>query len=317
MTYVRAVLRRLFGPQETVAEDNPAPPGDPAAPWRGPISQIQSTAKWLIGAFAAVGTVLVAGSQLADLGAVEDSDRLVLAFVAVGLSVSGIGIAVWSLGSVIAPQPPVSTGDLVRLAAKRGLFGRMLATSPELLQEQASSVEELHRKLIQARRDRNAAKAAFAAAPKDPATGAHFAACDRTVQDLRTVAAQLRPIGAYSAARDAFDRARIVAFLGAGLVAAGAAIFAYAAHPPAPAPAAASALDPVPSRAVVRLTDDGRRRLAPAIGTGCTGDLPVLVLSGSPDAYDVVLVAERCRPARFRLTPTVGTVTATDTALPD
>jgi hypothetical protein len=67
-------------------------------------------------------------------------------------------------------------------------------------------------------------------------------------------------------------------------------------------------VNPIPSQVLVRLTDEGRRRLIGVVGDGCTGDISALV-SGSHEAWDVVLVDDRCSTARFALTagtPTGG-----------
>jgi hypothetical protein len=309
MTWIRIPrpFRAASSSPPPAAADSVPTAVDHNASWRGRIGEIQSTAKWLIGAFAATGTVLVAGSQLSDLGEVTDPDRLALAFVGAALALVGIGIAVWSLGNAVSPQAPTSTGDLVVLEQKRNsLFGKIVARSPELLQEQATSVAELHKRLVAARVRRLAAEEKRDADPKNARAAAEYAACDRRVQDLRTVAGQLRPIGAYSAAHDAFRRARIVGFAGAALVAAGATIFAYAAHPSKAQAAAVAAVNPVPSEVILRLSDEGRGRLTGVVGVGCTGDVAALVLSGGPQVWDVVLVDERCPAARFTLTADLG-----------
>src|ERR1700719_2870994 len=67
-------------------------------------NRIRDSAKWLLGAFAAVGALLAAGLQLADLGklASDRSDhRLQWAVVGVGAAVLGIGIAIGAAASVI------------------------------------------------------------------------------------------------------------------------------------------------------------------------------------------------------------------------
>jgi hypothetical protein len=114
----------------------------------------------------------------------------------------------------------VTTGDLVVLEQIRNsLFSKIVARSPELLQEQATSVADLYELLLAARRRRLEAEKKRDAHPGNALAAARYATCDRKVQDLRTVAGQLRPIGAYSATHDAFRRARIVGFVGAALVA--------------------------------------------------------------------------------------------------
>jgi len=73
---------------------------------------------------------------------------------------------------VIAPQPRFTTGDLAALAQEPGhLFNRVMIRSPELLQEQATSVADLHQKLIEARRQRLKAEEARDAHRSFPGRG--------------------------------------------------------------------------------------------------------------------------------------------------
>jgi hypothetical protein len=274
------------------------------------IDAIQSTAKWLMSAFAAVGAVLVAGIQLADLRTADRGSPLALALAGVTACVVGLGLAIWSLGNVIAPRIPTTTGELARQAAdRRSSFARLIEGSPELLQEQADSVAHLHQRLVETRRERHRADQRKLADPGNPAAAAEFARLDAAVQDLRTVAAQLRPIGAFVAARDAFLRARRVAFVGAALVAAGVVAFAYATTPRT-ASAAAPVVPPSPSAVSVHLTQQGRSLLAGTLGTACPQDFRGIALARDGETYDVVVNDPACSTARLRLTPALGVLTA-------
>src|ERR1700757_5129576 len=67
--------------------------------------QVRSTARWLIGAFAAVGALLVPGLQLADLGALTGS-RLAWALVSAGVGLAAVIIAAAAIARVLSVKPP-------------------------------------------------------------------------------------------------------------------------------------------------------------------------------------------------------------------
>lgn len=303
-----ALSAMVGGADSTPAATAPAPPADAAAPWRERIAQIQSTAKWLIGAFAAVATVLVAGSQTSDLHGLAGRD-LGLAITGVALGTLGVLIAIGKLSAVIAPRPVMSTGRLAALEAdSSSSFAKLIDESPELLQNQATSVAVLHGDLVKARQDRYDADQSLQAAPGDKQALKAYAAADQRVQELRTVAGQLRPLGAYCEARDVFTRARRWSFGGAALVVGGVALFAYAAAPDDDAPG--PALPPTPSRATLELTTAGRAQLAEALGARCPARPAVVVLGRDKNDYDVVVTEPGCSSVRLTVTPAIGSVIA-------
>jgi hypothetical protein len=94
-------------------------------------------------------------------------------------------------------------------------------------------------------------------------------------------------------------------------------MFAYASHPAATGEATESALSPVPSRALLRLSEEGRRRLAGVVAESCAGDISVLVLADTKaGSWDVVVVDPRCTAARFTLSPSMGDLLPQERALP-
>jgi hypothetical protein len=73
--------------------------------------QIRDAAKWLIGAFAAVGAALIAGSQLSSIGKLTvcahftlECDRLWLALIGAAVGLGGVVWAIWIGVSLLTPD---------------------------------------------------------------------------------------------------------------------------------------------------------------------------------------------------------------------
>lgn len=72
---------------------------------------IRDSAKWIIGAFAAIGAILVAGSQLSSIGSLPvgwptslANARLWLAVLGAALSLSAVVVAIWGCVQVLVPS---------------------------------------------------------------------------------------------------------------------------------------------------------------------------------------------------------------------
>jgi pimeloyl-ACP methyl ester carboxylesterase len=287
MGWLTLLLRGAASQAAPTAAPAPAAPSiaDPTASWSSAIDQIRVSARWILSSFAAVGAVLVAGSQLSDLGALEGS-RLALSLAGALAALVGIGLAVGGMSAVLTPRA-TTLSDLCRMERDgSSAFSKQLAESPEWLQEQADSVAQLHERYVAARVKRQQAKQALDEVPDDPARAKDYRLADECVQDLRLVGMQLRPIGGYYRVRAAFLRGRRLAFVGATLVAVGMLAFAYAAHPEQDG-ADDVALGSAPAAATLSLSGDGATRLADVLGEDCVGPVAVLVLDGAPTSYDV------------------------------
>src|SRR3954454_17797218 len=95
-----------------MADDDDKPKEAPPSPAFAAIERARDLAKWLIVAFGAIGTTLVAGSQLADIGKI-DGWRLAAAFAGLVLGLVGIAIAIWYAARVLAPDD-LSLNQLAR-----------------------------------------------------------------------------------------------------------------------------------------------------------------------------------------------------------
>jgi hypothetical protein len=67
------------------------------------ITNIREAAKWLLTAFAAVGAVLIAGTQLSNIGSL-DSWRALIAGLALLIAFSGVAAAIWLTTTIITPH---------------------------------------------------------------------------------------------------------------------------------------------------------------------------------------------------------------------
>jgi hypothetical protein len=112
------------------------------------INRVRDAAKWLIGAYASIGAVLVAGLQLTKLGQIEDHTRLLVAVVAAFGGLVAVAVAIWKVANVLAPVT-VKASDL----AEGTEVDKMTVETPLLLQAQADSLVDLQQKYVNALHD--------------------------------------------------------------------------------------------------------------------------------------------------------------------
>ena len=120
-----------------MADKEPAQPADPVL---AGIDRLRETAKWLLGAYAAVGAALIAGLQLTSLGSVEDDARLYAAIILAAVSLLLVFYAISKTGGVLAPVA-VEESDL----EPNSKVGQMVQATPSLLKGQATDIANLPR----------------------------------------------------------------------------------------------------------------------------------------------------------------------------
>jgi hypothetical protein len=286
---------------------DPTPTGNQYA---DAVGRLRTTAQWLIGAFGAVGTALIAGIQLKSLGGVHGTALTETIFsIAVGLI--GVAAAIWATSNVLIPIA-ASPGALLggrefrkvreQVQQDATLLRDLADTLPELVAARTTSLEQSR-----------AAYAAMVAAPNDQALrDAYAVAEDRRKRIGRTID-DLVDLGIFLRLREVFVAARAWMVVGALLAAAGAIGFVHFSNAP-PKKAAAGAAPPGPavtSPAVVtlHLTAEGARLLRQALGQGCPiATVRAAIVGGSAAAPEIVTLPRRgCRARRLTLTPGLGT----------
>lgn len=245
------------------------------------IERYRDLAKYLVGIFAAVGGLLVAGTQLSSLGQLswdDDRARLMTAVIALALALVAVILVLGRAVSILRPLELAladvadESGPRTAIEARPTLLGgaRDVKTVAALVDPNNEAVDA-------------AARARWSA-----------------------VAAGIVEYAAYREMQRRFDVARMAMLAYAVLAAAAIALFAWAANPPDdPADAVVA---PAAAQVQVALTDAGREAFAGALGARCVKrPLAALVVGGTRrEPLLVALPRAGCAPAQFTLPPVLG-----------
>jgi hypothetical protein len=213
---------------------------DAADPWHGlpspleAVSDMRSTAKWIVGAAAAVGAVLIGGAPLTAVGRVHGPGSAVAAYAGLVVGLAGVGWAIWHVTDALIP--PVTTLSTLSSPQMAGLRAQIDADPGAFYGPFGSSVGDLQRTGLLF--DRAAVRAAAMLAEElDPVRRRRLEQGHAdAVANASQVRARLRWMLALAHAwrvRDQLRRARLHAFAGAAVAALGAVIFvaATSGHP--------------------------------------------------------------------------------------
>lgn len=284
----------------------PSPPGNPFLP---ATTQLREVAKWLIGAFAAVATVMLAGTQLSSLGALstEDPTRLVVAVSAAVVVVAATTGAIYQLSTVL-PLDFSGIHGLVEesreqpmrdvLAADSGYRAGRANVAALLADYEAARLRDRR-----ARHARGALELEVAEAP-EPSEQLE-ARLARAVKLEELAAAEAKALNAnvtalvqmkgYLNVRRRFDSARTAVLWLAALAAAGIITFAWAANPSEAGPAAGAAIAPRPVEARLVLTPSGVNELGALLGQACAqgaaeSGVRVVAMDADGETADVMVL---------------------------
>ncbi|TCC32645.1 hypothetical protein E0H75_42655 [Kribbella capetownensis] len=276
-----------------------------AAP--GPTSaadRIRETAKWLTVSLAAIAGVLVAGSQLSDLGSLDShSHRLYLAIAA--LAVAGLATAAILMANVWVATTPAHTLTFLA-SSKRKPSGVTAILKDTVFLGGLTTVESLKTEYEKALQEQQDAYNGIAdPALITPAEVSRISTANARATGLNQITIGLLSSVAYAWIAFRWRRAAAV-LLVAGLVAAASiATFAWAATPPASAKESAATPAQVdsPTPVTITLTPAGQQALKTAIGN-CDPTRPFngLKLAAGATGVDVVILRQgqtTCGPARF------------------
>ena len=283
------------------AKEPPALTGVQAAEDR-----VRETAKWLIVAFAAVGTTLIAGSQLSDLGTLQAGTiRFWVALAGVMVALGAVVAAIVSVSQVLVGDP-VSLGGLSEGAGRLSKIREQLEADEALVPD--GSVSHFRVRYLNARAAQREAYEAYQASPSnDTQTTAQLA--DANARFRTAEAANILEVARFLAVAGAFRRARFWLAGSAAVAAIGVVAFAAAANPAGGRRVIAFS---VPGRAVLQLSARGSELLAAQAGRSCQRRrLDVILLGVGGAGADVVTQpAPGCRSVRLTVSRPIGSVRA-------
>lgn len=218
-----------------MTESSPGPDASSSSPGSPPqlpspldaVPDMRATAKWILGAAAAVGAAILGAAPLAAIGKVHGTTHTVLAYLGLVVGLAGVGWAIWHTAEALIPPltTPLSLdeepglNDLRRKIAREptayyGPFG----TSMEGLQQQYQYHARIARILADELADED-----------DPARKKvlqrQWRAAQVTVAAARSRMQALLELAHAWQVRSQLRAARLQALLGAAVAAAGAVLF--------------------------------------------------------------------------------------------
>jgi hypothetical protein len=271
---------------------------DALAGIHGAADRIRETAKWLTVSLATAGGVLIAGSQLSNIGKLQpSSSRFMVAVIGGGLAAAATVTILW-FAIWVATTPAVSLTTLVT-KPPAGLGG--ILTDRRFLGGNAS-VTELDDSFEAALNARKAAEVAYAEKPDVTHEDAAKAANAKVVSLSDTVQSLLAAV-TYMRLAYRWRRAGAALLACGVLAAAGIGAFAWAANPPddVKASMATPSVLTTPETVTVTLTAQGQKALSNALGRHCaaTSTLRALNLGATSAGPDVLIQQQGCNATRF------------------
>jgi hypothetical protein len=258
------------------------------------IDYLRGNVKWTLVAFGAIGTTLLAGSQLSNLGKFAVTDlrlwvALACAFVALGTASYAVYLALKVAYTGHTEFYHLDASDIAH-AEK----------NPALL-EGFGKVADLKAAYEKAVADRHSA---LTAPVKDikliESNQTWFEYLDNLVDD---VVSYVR----YNRIREQAEKTRVELTVTSIIAAFALVGFAWAANPKVES--SSIVLQSPPSEATLSLTATGKLVLTPLLGAHCTAldHIPVVVISVAASGNDVVSVKSKdCALARFTITDALG-----------
>ncbi|MFH9571927.1 hypothetical protein ACH4MG_15420 [Streptomyces sp. NPDC017454] len=107
------------------------------------VPELRAAARWMIGAFGAVGAALVGGGPLVAVGKVHGLDEALVAGAALLVVLAGVSLAVWQVSRVLVP--PLTTTATLASPALRGLRQMIDAAPADFFGATATGVDDLLR----------------------------------------------------------------------------------------------------------------------------------------------------------------------------
>lgn len=290
-------------------EAAPPPPTFPAE------DRIRETAKWLVVSLAAVGAVIITGTQFSSLGSVQ---LWTPRFWAVLIGAIFAAAGAWQILQAavsIATTPPVTLQTLQKLP-KAGM-----AQQTALQEGIEGGIEDLVEDYKDAVDARDSAIHAHLDNPGNQGARTDAEVANARAIHLTYIVRNVLRIGSYESVAEKWKEASRSIAWGSGISLLGLLIFIWAVNP-SPAAKASEAGPAVVGEAAPRtleLSPDGQRALATELGDECDVEQPLEVahLASTAAGPDVLVVQEGCKQVRLIVTDRWGDLKEPPPALPE
>jgi hypothetical protein len=266
-----------------VADVTASPQPDPGGV-QSAIDRYRDLAKYLVTVFAAIGGLLVAGTQLSTIGSLqwpENLGRIVVGGVGFLIAILAAAVIIWKALNVL--RPVEMSFDKVVAKAQAG----KVEIPAELLRPYGS-IGRLALLIDMSEQG------------------------SPTQEGLLDQAAEVVDKASFDEIAGRFHVARFWMLGGALVGTVGIVAFVWGANPPK-SETADPIVRPVPTEVVVALTKTGREVLGDSLGKGCDGHrINAISVGGTENNPRVVTLAQHgCKLAQFSLPPNWGKATST------
>jgi hypothetical protein len=258
------------------------------------IDNLRGNVKWTLIAFGAIGTILLAGSQLSSIGKFALSDlrlwaAVIFAMVALVAAVCAVGSALSVINTGYVEFDHLDQTDIA-----------YLERNPAMLEGFRShqNLKQWHDNCISER---------FEIISNANVNADDFANNTIWFKYLDGLVDAVLSYVQYDRIRKQADKSRTEILWASGIAAVGLLGFAWAANPK-DEPATVVLHSPA-AEAALTLTDRGRAVLGPVLGGICIKQdkIPVIALSIAPTGSEVlILKSKECNLARFTITDALG-----------
>ena len=200
----------------------------PDSPFDSSMQRIRDAAKWLIGAAAAVGAALIAGSQLSNIGQLPVGVRLVAAVAGVVVALVSVVIAIWVSVQILLPVGVTLTDLAEHWDADDRADVRFFQRYPRQLgYDSPAALIDARQKALAAQRAKPKKSGLFGRGTTPDAEAAQ-ARVDEIDARIRTVLQTAQ----YEILKDEFGRVLRKLLAASAVAAVGIIVFAWAANPP-------------------------------------------------------------------------------------
>lgn len=280
------------------------------------IDRLRETAKWLIGAYAAVGAAIIAGLQLTSLGKVEDPTRFWVGAIAAAVALIAVVAGISKIATVLAPVK-IEAADL----GPGSDAEKMVHATPTLLKGQAATLADLQSQYETALSEFQDKRATARGALDDPAerTTAEGAAeqARSRMMALFDPLDGMRKLVLFERVQQRYDDAKRALGVAAVVIIVGVITFAWAANPSEESQAEAKARQHGPTLEAPSLVTVSVSKIRPSLavlrkrlGKNCDlSEVRALIVGGTAAAPEVVTLPDGdCEVERFAASENIGIV---------
>ncbi len=285
--------------------DGTAETTGPVEDWRRAVESLREVAKWIVVAFAGVGTAILGVLPVAGVSKLHSATGIALAVVGALLALAGVAIGVWATSEVLTPR--VST--LTTVAARADVATAIAQDPATYLGAAGATVDEFAKDLSGWQRTLRELQEQRGADPiAESQRREAIDAAALNVENRAVIARQVVAFGHFQLVGSLFRRARTTMLWAFAMVALGVGLFVAGTVADSSDDGNSASVANLGYPASVRLafSDDGRKQFQDRLGAACLRQpVPAYLFAGD---WVVTTQDAGCRPVAFQWTSSLGTI---------